>query len=155
MKQMQTITTKAQLEQLIDRYFEGDTSLQEEQMLKACLADCPWQSETIDEARFTLGYFTAHKQQQQRRPQAATRANRFRIAAIAASVAVLLTVGIGTLWNSRQSEGECIAYVNGKTIHDEKEVLNLMQNDLNDIGNASQSLADQLSSLGEAIEIDI
>ena len=152
MNTIHQIHNQAELEQLIARYFDGETTLQEEQMLRDCLADCPWQGDTIDEARFTLGYFTAHKQQS--RP-AVKSSNRFRRAAIAASIAVLLTVGIGALWHSRQSDGECIAYINGKTIHNEKEVLSLMQNDLNEIGNATQSLADQLSSLGEAIETDI
>ena len=146
------ISNQAELEKLITRYFEGETSLQEEHMLRDCLADCPWQGETIDEARFTLGYFTAHKHQSRTSVKSS---NRFRIAAIAASIAVLLTVGVGTLWHNSQSDGECIAYINGKTIHNEKEVLSLMQNDLNEIGNATQSLADQLSSLGEAIETDI
>ena len=43
------ITTQAQLEELIGRYFEGDTSVQEEKALRQCLAHCPWQSDTITE----------------------------------------------------------------------------------------------------------
>lgn len=153
MKQSQKIKTKAQLEELIDRYFEGQTSQQEEQLLRENLADCPWESEAIDEARFTLGYFTAHKQQS--RQQRTTFSNRYRYMAIAASIAVLLTIGVGLLWQSRQPEDVCIAYVNGQTISDKDKVLTLMQSDLNDMGNATQGIAEQLSSLGEVIEIDI
>ena len=58
------ITNQAELEQLIDRYFDGETSVQEEQLLRKTLANCTWSSETIDEARFTMGYFVAHCQQQ-------------------------------------------------------------------------------------------
>lgn len=152
MNKSQIINSQAELEQLIDRYYEGETSLEEEQMLRQCLADCPWSSEVIDEARFTLGYFAAHKQQGRR---ATTVNDRFRIMAIAASVAVLLTVGIGLLWQNHQANDVCVAYVNGKAIHNEQEVFNLLQSDLNDMGNATQGLADQLSSLGDAIEIDI
>lgn len=152
MNKSQTITSQAELELLINRYYEGETSLEEEQMLRQCLADCPWSSEAIDEARFTLGYFAAHKQQGRR---ATTVNDRFRIMAIAASIAVLLTVGIGLLWQNHQANNVCVAYVNGKAIHNEQEVFNLLQRDLNDMGNATQGLADQLSSLGDAIEIDI
>lgn len=152
MNKSQTITNQAELELLINRYYEGETSLEEEQLLRQCLADCPWSSEAIDEARFTMGYFAVHKQQGRR---ATTVTDRFRIMAIAASVAVLLTVGIGLLWQNHQVNNVCVAYVNGKAIHNEQEVFNLLQSDLNDMGNATQGLADQLSSLGDAIEIDI
>ena len=152
MNKSQIITCQAALEQLINRYFDGETTVQEEQAMRETLADCPWSSELIDEARFTMGYFAAHKQQGRR---VTTVTDRFRIMAIAASVAVLLTVGIGLLWQNHQANNVCVAYVNGKAIHNEQEVFNLMQSDLNEMGNATQGLADQLSSLGDAIELDI
>ena len=147
------ITTQAELERLIDRYFDGETTVQEEEALREALANCPWSSEVIDEARFTMGYFATHKQQHTRSTY--TVSKRFSYAAIAASIAVLLAVGTGFLWQRQQAQNMCVAYVNGKIIHNEKEVLSLMQGDLNDMGNATQGLAEQLSSLGEAIEIDI
>ena len=55
MNKLQKINSQAELEQLIERYFDGETSLQEEQLLKQTLADCTWTSDTIDEARFTMG----------------------------------------------------------------------------------------------------
>ena len=152
MNKSHKINSQTELEHLITRYFDSETSLQDEQMLREALADCPWESEAIDEARFTMGYFAVHKQQGRR---ATTVTDRFRIMAIAASVAVLLTVGIGLLWQNHQVNNVCVAYVNGKAIHNEQEVFNLLQSDLNDMGNATQGLADQLSSLGDAIEIDI
>ena len=99
-----------------------------------------------------MGYFAAHKQT---RFNVKKHGNRFRTTAIAASIAILLTVGTVVLWQSRQSNDVCVAYVNGKAIHNEKEVLSLMHDDLNDMGNATQGIAEQLSSLGDAIEIDI
>ena len=153
MKLSQKITDKSQLEALIYRYFEGETSLQDEQLLRACLADCPWSSEAIDEARFTMGYFTARKQQSKSSVIQST--NRSHYLAIAASIAVLLTIGLGLMWQSRQPEDVCIAYVNGQAINDKNQVLTLMRGDLNDMGNATQSIEEQLSSLGDAIEIDI
>ena len=43
------ITNQTELEQLIDRYFDGETRVQEEQLLRKTLANCTWSSETIDE----------------------------------------------------------------------------------------------------------
>ena len=165
------ITNQAELEQLLDRYFEGETTVQEEQELRQCLADCPWHSDAIDEARFTMGYFAAHKQQQQR---VAKRTNPRQIIGIAASIAIILGIGISLF--SRQwltPQYECIAYVNGKVITDnQKAIMSLIAQDLNDMdmatremagaiaddmsemNEASQYMTDELSSLGDAIELD-
>ena len=146
------ITTQAQLEQLIGRYFEGETSVQEEQALRQCLADCPWESDTIDEARFTMGYFAAHRRQQERKSRWLT---SDRIIGIAASIAVILAVGGYVIWHQpAQTADMCIAYVNGETINSSEEVMSLIENDLNTIGEASQGMTAQLSSLGEALDID-
>ena len=151
MNKLQKINSQAELEQLISRYFEGETSLQEEQMLKQILADCPWNSKTIDEARFTMGYFSAHNQQQRR---VVKMRSRRRITAIAASIAVLLTIGASALWYTQQFQGECLAYVNGKAISNEDAVMELIAQDLNTMDDASQSMEAQLLSISEALELD-
>lgn len=148
---MHNITSKSELEQLIERYFEGETSLQEEQMLKQFLADYPWSSEVIDEVCFTMGYFTAHKQQQRHIVKMTARR---RFIGIAASVAVLLTIGGALLWQAQRPQDECIAYVNGKAITNDDAVMALIEKDLNTMDNASNSMVAQLSSLGEALELD-
>ena len=75
MNQNLHITNQAELERLIERYFDGETCIQEEQMLRATLADCPWSSEVIDEARFTMGFFAAHSQETERVAKRATDAS--------------------------------------------------------------------------------
>ena len=146
------ITDQAELEQLINRYFDGETTVQEEKSLRETLAHCPWNSELINEARFTLGYFVAHNNQQR---QAALRTTRQRVIGIAASIAIILAVGGVALWHHQSSNNDlCIAYVNGETINNDEDVMALIQNDLNMIGDASQGMTAQLSSLGEALEID-
>ena len=152
MNTYQHITNQAELEQLISRYFDGETTVKEEQMLRDALADCPWSSEAIDEARFTMGYFTAHKQQGGR---TSLFTKRYRLAAIAASVAVVLAVGIGAFWHYQpQSDNMCVACVNGKMIENEEAVRALIANDLNSMEDASQSMEAQLLSIGEALELD-
>ena len=152
MNKLQQIHSQAELEQLIERYFEGETSLQEEQMLRQTLADCPWNSTAIDEARFTMGYFMAHKRQQRREAQIGMRR---RVIGIAASIAVLLTVGASALWyTNQQSQGTCLAYVDGKAISNEDAVMELIAQDLSTMDDVSQSVEAQLMSISEALELD-
>ena len=144
------ITNQAELEQLIERYFDGETSVQEELMLRAALADCPWSSETIDEARFTMGYFAAHSHEGQRK---AKKTNRRQLIGIAASIAIILAVGVYA-WHHQQPDDVCIAYVNGQVVQDNDKVMALVADDMSKMDNASNAMTDQLSSLGEALELD-
>lgn len=144
------ITNQAELEQLIERYFDGETSVQEEQMLRAALADCPWSSETIDEARFTMGYFAAHSHEGQRK---AKKTYRRQLIGIAASIAIILAVGVYA-WHHQQPDDVCIAYVNGQVVQDNDKVMALVADDMSKMDNASNAMTDQLSSLSEALELD-
>ena len=152
MNQNLHITNQAELERLIERYFDGETSIQEEQMLRATLADCPWNSEAIDEARFTMGYFAAHRQETER---VAKKSNRRKFIGIAASIAIILAIGIPAMYHSWFApQPQCIAYVNGKVIDNDDAVMALIESDLNKMEDASNSMAAQLQSLGEALELD-
>ena len=171
MNTFQHITDQAELEQLINRYFDGETSVKEEQTLREALADCPWSSEAIDEARFTMGYFVAHSQEAQR---ASNRNYRRQLIGIAASIAIILAVGLPAIYhNWFAPQPQCIAYVNGKIIaNNQKAVMsliaqdldnidiatreldNMIASDMNDMGDAASYMTDELSSLGEAIELD-
>ena len=104
----------------------------------------------------------------------AKKSHRRQLIGIAASIAIILAIGIPALshrWFAPQYE--CIAYVNGKVIKDnQKAVMALIAQDLSnmdmanremssdiaddmdDIGNASSIMTDELSSLGDAIELD-
>ena len=48
----------------------------------------------------------------------------------------------------------CIAYINGKAISNDDAVLALIEKDLNAMDDASNGMTAQLSSLGEALELD-
>ena len=146
------ISNQAELEQLIEHYFDGETSVQEEQMLRESLANCPWSSDVIDEARFTMGYFAAHVNEQQR---VTKKSNRRQLIGIAASIVLILAIGIPTMYhNWFAPHNECIAYVNGKIIDNDDAVMALIESDLNKMEDASNSMAAQLQSLGEALELD-
>ena len=151
MKDLLHITNQQELEQLIERYFDGMTTIEEEDMMRQVLAQCPWKSEVIDDARVVMGYFAAHSEQQQRQ---ATHGMRQRIIGIAASIAIILAVGAFALWHQQQPSDVCVAYVNGQIVQDNDKVMALVANDLSKMDNAANAMTDQLSSLGEALELD-
>lgn len=145
------ISNQAELEKLIERYFDGETSIQEEQILRKTLADCPWSSEVIEEARFTMGFFAAHCQEKAR---TARKNHRRQLIGIAASIAIILAAGGFAMWHQQQLSDVCIAYVNGKVVEDNHQVMALVANDLTKMDNAANAMTNQLSSLGEALELD-
>jgi len=152
MNQDHHISNLADLEQLISRYFDGETTVQEEQALKNCLAEYRWNSDMIDEARFTMGYFMSRRQHKRR----INRTNlRLSITGIAASMTILLASGSYALWHRQQSSDDvCIAYVNGDVIESNDGVMALIEKDLSNLRTVSTGMRTQLSSLSEAIELD-
>lgn len=151
MKKSQYISSQAELEALIERYFEGMTSLEQEDAMRQCLAHCPWSSEAIDDARIVMGYFAAHSKQHRRSVSSGMRQG---IIGIAASIAVILAVGGYVLWHQSQPDDMCIAYVNGTVVNDNDKVMALVANDMSKMDDATDVLTNQLSSLGEALELD-
>ena len=151
MKKSQYISSQAQLEALIERYFEGMTTLEQEDAMRQCLAHCPWSSQAIDDARMVMGYFAAHAEQHHNQ---VTRGLRQRFIGIAASIAVILAVGGYVLWHQSQPSDVCIAYVNGMVVEDNDKVMALVANDMSKMDNAANAMTNQLSSLGEALELD-
>ncbi len=152
MSNYRPISSQQELEQLIERYFDGMTTVEEEAALRHELAHCPWSSEDIDDARVVMGYFVTHRKQQQR--QHAMGSTRQRIIGIAASIAIILAVGGYTLWHQQQSRDICVAYVNGQVVQSNDQVMAMIADDLDRIDNAANAMTDQLSSLGEALELD-
>ena len=151
MKKSQYISSQAELEALIERYFEGMTSLEQEDAMRQCLAHCPWSSEAIDDARMVMGYFAAQSAQQRR---SVSRSMRQGFIGIAASIAVILAVGGYVLWHQSQPDDMCIAYVNGTVVNDNDKVMALVANDMSKMDDATDAMTNQLSSLGEALELD-
>ena len=124
--------TDAQPCQLIDRYFEAETPLEEEALLRRMVAHRT--EPQFNAIRAVLGYASA-----KRRASASAerrRRSRLRVAAAAAVVAVVASVGIG-IAHSHSVDGACYAMVGGTRINDEAQVVALMQGSLGDIGDAA------------------
>jgi len=151
MSNYRQITSQQELEQLIERYFDGMTTVNEEKELRWHLAHCRWTSEVINDAQVVMGYFAAHTQQQHRHKVLVT---RHRMTGIAASIAIVLAVGSYALWHQQRPADVCIAYVNGHVVQGDDQVMAMVAEDLSRIDNAANAMTDQLSSLGEALELD-
>ena len=98
MKQENDIT-RQQLEGLIAKYFDGQTSVAEEQMLKQCLAHYQWHGDVIDEARFTMGMLSVGADKHRRANRAARIVPVWRIAAAAASASSCKSLAAG-VWKA-------------------------------------------------------
>lgn len=127
-------------ERLIDRYFDGDTTLDEERLLRTLLADVSVKSDKIDEARAVLGYITVVPE----RPRTFRRVFKLRRLSVAATVAAI-GIFIGLALFHRQSvpddaSSEYIAYIGGQVVNDKDEVMEKMLQELAVIRAASEAM---------------
>lgn len=108
---------------LIERYFEAETSEQEEQELLQFLLSPDAEDERYDEVRATMGYaLTARKRKEAKAPRKAAFSHRW-----AAAACILLVCGAGFLTYHLYSQQEdCVAYVYGEKITDDETVENYM-----------------------------
>lgn len=139
------------LHTLIERYFNAETSVEEERMLRHELQRIPVHTDPLaDEARAVMGFPLAgkatsgkHTKKLRLSPLPAWR----NAAAMIAAAAVTGSIMFGVM---RQNNGECVAYLNGQRISDRDAVMEMMLADLNDMGEASSDMqADIAASLSE------
>ena len=129
------------IHELIDRYFNAETSEAEELRLKKILATTSYSSPEIDEAKAVFGYFAMsrgkHNVDKHRSP-ATVRA--------AATIAISLICGIALFFGNKNEENLCEAYIGEETITDNNIVMSMMQNDLNIISEACSNLQTDLDN---------
>lgn len=128
-----------QLHRLIERYFNADTTVNEERVLLTELATTHLDSPVINEARavmgFSLSHRSVHKPVAKRRPWLRA----------AASVAVLATIAVTGYRASLNSytTAECFAYVDGERITDKSTVLSMMFEGLSNVADAAEESQEQ------------
>lgn len=133
------------LDSLIERYFEGETSIEEEKLLKKMVA----RSDDIryDAVRAVLGYGVAT------RKRTALRRRRLGMvsAAAVASIAVVSIAWLNLSTKTGTGNSECYAVVEGRYTSDQSEVLSIMQSDIGDIRSAQEDagncIAEQLKDI--------
>lgn len=120
-----------ELELLIERYFEGETSEEEELRLREVLGNSTYNSRLIDECLVTMGYFSMGKRVEREKKTRGRVVVLRRVVSVAAMIAIILMLGL-TLLKPKNvfNEGDCIAYVNGVKISDKDKVISLIEQDL-------------------------
>lgn len=123
--------------ELIDKYYRGETSLEEEVYLRRCLATTVSDNPEIKEAQAIMSYvaMTATKERKKR-----TVWYRWTEAAV---IAIVLAVGISSLvWNDNLSL--CSTMIACKEYDNHEIAIDLISSQLDAIGEASAELEEEL-----------
>jgi len=134
------------IDELVDGYFEGTLSEDEETALKIFLASEEGQGPEYDEVRAVMGYFAAGRPAELLRSRPLPQNDRKvwrRILAIAASMAIIITLGV-SLYNRNNV---CVSFVSGQKITDKEVVMNDVDNILADLLSDRVDMEEQLESI--------
>ena len=141
------------IDEMIERYFEATLSEEEETALKAFLVSPEGQAPEYDDVRAVMGYFAAGRSVEILRSRPLPQNDRKhspvilsealslskgkakdlklwrRIAAVAASLALIVTLGV-RLYNKNNV---CVSFVDGRKVTDREVVMNDVDNILADL----------------------
>ncbi len=136
--------------QLIDRYFDGATSTEEERRLRDALAATDLSSPAIDEARAVMGVFAAA-----RRIAPPPRRRLWpKLTVAAASLAML--IGVAVWFRPASADSLNFALIGSQRIDDYSEIESMMHADLSCIADARSqvdaSIAAELEALNDVID---
>ena len=141
------------INEIIDRYFEGTLSEGEEARLKVFLASPEGQASEYDEVRAVMGYFAVGRSLASQ-PMSKSKGRWLytftnspalwrRVAAVAASLALLITIGI----NIYNKENICVSFVGGQKVTDKEVVMNDVDNILADLLADRMDMEEQLVNI--------
>lgn len=128
---------------LIDKYLNGETSLQEEHTLSRMLQAIPLANRTETEEALLLmltamptqdesDLFTAdYTEEYDRIVNARKHRIWWRTTGIAATIA--LVVSLGFMLHTPTNENIAVAYINGTKVSDEQQVLTMMESTMGDL----------------------
>ena len=130
----------AKIDELIEGYFEGTLSEEEETRLKVFLASDEGRDPEYDEVRAVMSFFAVGRKDRvvRRRPSVWP-----RIAAIAASLAIIVTIGV----NIYNKENICVSFVGGQKVTDKEVVMNDVDNILADLLSDRVDMEEQLVNI--------
>ncbi len=145
--------TKKELHKLIGRYFDADTTIEEERLLRRMLASVPPGDPIADEAKAVMGFSLCAPGHDAKEKHKTAPRSAIAWINVAASIAVVLAAGIFTLrYNSGKSPDTIYACVDGLEITDDNEVLRMMQAELSDISEASEEMNGNIDAELAAIQ---
>lgn len=138
---------------LIQRYFEGETSVAEESELLENLLKIHNPDDEEREALAVMGYTRVDVNNQVKggRLFGIRRFLSRNVIKVAASIILVFAVGITFVTAlNRGHETPCYAYIGGEKIENRNEVLHLMRSDMAEITDATSDLREEVrGSLGE------
>ena len=121
---------------LIDKYFQGETSLEEEEVLRRELRQTDSQHPAVTEAKAVLSYIAMIK-------RTGGRKGNWRRWSVAAAVAVLIgAVGLPLL--IRQDNSVCSTMIACRMDNSQETAFNLISSQLEAVGYASDEVAEEV-----------
>lgn len=143
------MTDYRDIERLIERYFEAQTSEEEERELRRILADPSTPAtQAVEEARAVVGYTSLQGAIARHDTRAVTKRWKSRpsrwIRVATATAAAVAAIAIATDYTTRHSgeadsETVCLVYAEGKATESQEEAIAIMHAQLASIGRATQN----------------
>ena len=135
---------KVAAQQLVEMYFNGDTTLEQERRLRELLADSSLTGADLDEARAVI---TAGRSRSHRR-------RWWPAVSVAASLAVIVWLAAALIIEKPQPV--MLAYVGGKEIRDASQVMDIAEAELNMLGAAMDEtdsrVIDELGEISQMLD---
>lgn len=145
--------TRQEWLQLAEKYFEAETSDEEERQLKLFLCSAEAQDPAFDELKAVMGYLAVGKSRYQQQNEKRSSFQPWKWRSIAAVFFCCLLSG--SLYVLRQQErNQCIAYINGQRCTDSGLVLSHMRLSMNQVSQDTEdfTVESQLESLFDSAE---
>ena len=144
---------KVAAQQLVEMYFNGDTTLEQERRLRELLADSSLTGADLDEARAVMGFMVTDA----RITAGRSRGHRRRwwpAVSVAASLAVIVWLAAALIIEKPQPV--MLAYVGGKEIRDASQVMDIAEAELNMLGAAMDEtdsrVIDELGEISQMLD---
>lgn len=139
-----------QINEYLDRYFEGTLSEAEELRLKAFLTSPEGRASEYDEARAVMGYFAVGRslsrkveKEYSRKGSRRNGAVWLRVAVAAVFAGIFITLGV----NVYNKENVCVSYVGGQKVTDREVVMSDVDGILADLFSGGTDVDEQLNEI--------
>ena len=158
-KKQENNMTQAELELLVGKYFDCETTEEEEIVLKRALSECRFRSSIIDEALVAMGFYSIGRERNKENNSSKRISVAWRVASVAAMLVLIVSFALKVMQSDSIDETDyCIAYVNGVEVDDQEEVLALVRSSLNNMGNTTEmeaiSMESQFSNIREIMSMN-
>lgn len=142
-----------ELDSLIDKYFEGETSLQEEKDILKELMIHPREGTKYEETLAVLSFASLghHEVEVKQKDTFKLSIRKYYKVAAAACISVAILAGSVFVSTDSYNDSDFIAYVDGNRIENKTEVYQLAMADLEEFGQEDiyQVVSDQLEEFGQ------